>query len=193
MLTPSDDYVSRGGLKLQAALEAFGIDPTGWVCADFGANVGGFTDCLLRRGARRVYAIDTGYGELAWRLRKDSRVVVMERTNVLHCPVAEAVNLVVADMAWTPQRLILPAAMPWLAPGGQVLSLLKCHYEAAKATGRGKPARGRALEDADAAEICRSVCEQLCADGHALRAVARSPLRGKGGNVEYWVWAARVV
>ena len=188
-MTPSGDYVSRGGLKLQAALDAFGIDPTGRVCADFGSNVGGFTDCLLQRGAERVYAIDTGYGELAWRLRKDPRVVVMERTNALHCPVAEAVDLVVADMAWTPQRLILPAALSWLAPDGQVLSLLKCHYEALKAKGRGKAAQGRALEDADAAEICRSVCEQLLAEGAGVRAVARSPLRGKGGNVEYWLWS----
>ncbi|MHC4717231.1 MAG: SAM-dependent methyltransferase, partial [Planctomycetota bacterium] len=74
-------YVSRGGVKLQAALQAFEVAPTGWVCADFGANVGGFTDCLLAAGARRVYAVDTGYGELAWRLRNDPRVVVMERTN----------------------------------------------------------------------------------------------------------------
>jgi 23S rRNA (cytidine1920-2'-O)/16S rRNA (cytidine1409-2'-O)-methyltransferase len=191
-VTPSDDYVSRGGLKLEAALDAFGIDPAGWVCADFGANVGGFTDCLLRRGAEPVYAIDTGYGELAWRLRKDSRVVVMERTNALHCPIVEPVDLVVADMAWTPQRLIVPAARLWLRPGGQVLSLLKCHYEAAKADGRRKAGKGRVLEDAQAAEICRSVCEQLLTDGANLRAVVQSPLRGKGGNVEYWLWLGPV-
>ena len=187
----TDQYVSRGGRKLAAALDAFGIDPAGCVCADFGANVGGFTDCLLQRGAEKVYAIDTGYGELAWRLRRDPRVVVMERTNALHCEVAEATDLVVADMAWTPQRLILPAVMAWLKAGGSVLSLLKCHYEAAKASPRRKGAKGKPLNDAQAAAICRTVCEQVIADGMDVRATVRSPLRGKGGNVEYWLWAVK--
>ena len=189
MITDSDPYVSRGGDKLAAALDAFGIDPAGWVCADFGANVGGFTDCLLRRGAAKVYAIDTGYGELAWTLRKHPRVAVMERTNALHCEVAEPVDLVAADMAWTPQAYILPAAVRWLKPGGCVLSLLKCHYERAK---RDRPARGRRrapLTDRQAADVCRSVCDYLHRAGVDLRALARSPLRGKGDNVEYWLWA----
>ena len=189
-MTPPDDYVSRGGQKLAAALDAFEIDPSRFVCADFGANVGGFTDCLLQRGAEKVYAIDTGYGELAWRLRKDPRVVVMERTNALHCAVAEPVDLVVADMAWTPQRLIVPTALSWLRPGGQVLSLLKCHYEAAKASDRPKRGKRQPLSDAEAVEICRSVCEQLPAWGADLRATAQSPLRGKGGNLEVWLWLA---
>jgi len=122
------DFVSRSGLKLDAALEAFDLDVRDAVCADFGCNVGGFTDCLLRRGASTVYAVDTGYGALAWKLRKDPRVVVMERTNALHCEVPASVDVVVIDVAWTPQERIIPAAMRWLAQsgrtrGGRIVSL----------------------------------------------------------------------
>ena len=116
-MTPEPErFASRAGLKLAAALEAFGLSVSNAVCADFGCNVGGFTECLLRRGAVKVYALDTGYGELAWPLRKDPRVVVMERTNALYCPVAAAVDLVTIDVAWTPQELAVPAAARWLKP-----------------------------------------------------------------------------
>lgn len=109
-------FVSRAGLKLEHALREFEFDVAGLVCADFGCNVGGFTDCLLQRGARKVYAIDTGYNVLAYKLRVDERVVVMERTNALHVakPQAAEIDLVVIDMAWTPQRHALPAAVRWL-------------------------------------------------------------------------------
>jgi 23S rRNA (cytidine1920-2'-O)/16S rRNA (cytidine1409-2'-O)-methyltransferase len=180
-------YVSRGGLKLAAALDAFSLDPAGKDCADLGANVGGFTDCLLRRGAKRVWAVDTGYGDLAWTLRKDDRVVVLERTNALHCPPAGEAALVCCDVSWTPQARIVPAAARWLAPGGAgtIVSLLKPHYELAKLGGRkGRPP----LDDAEAVEICRTVCGQLAELGLAPRAVAASPLRGKGGNCEFLLW-----
>ncbi len=108
------DYVSRGGLKLAAALKAFGLSPAGWVCADLGSNVGGFVDCLLRAGATRVYAVDTGYGVLAYRLRRDPRVVVRERTNALHVTLPEPADLVTIDVAWTSQEHILPAAVRML-------------------------------------------------------------------------------
>ncbi len=180
-------FASRAGQKLDAALEAFGLDVDGWECADFGANVGGFTDCLLRRGARAVYAVDTGYGDLAWTLRNDPRVVVMERTNALHAdPPGEGVDLVVCDVAWTPQRRIVPAAMGWLAEvprasGGQVVSLLKPHYEFAKLHGR--KARGP-LDDRQRGEVIRAVGEQLAQAGAILEAICDSPIRGKGGNRE---------
>jgi len=103
---------------LQGALDAFGVRVAGRVCADFGCNVGGFTDCLLQAGAAKVFAIDTGYGELAWKLRKNPRVAVMERTNALYCDVPEAVDLVTVDVAWTPQRLAVPAALRWLKQPG---------------------------------------------------------------------------
>jgi 23S rRNA (cytidine1920-2'-O)/16S rRNA (cytidine1409-2'-O)-methyltransferase len=123
-------FVSRAGAKLAHALEAFKLDVAGLRCADFGCNVGGFTDCLLKRGAARVTAIDTGYGALAWTLRNDARVEVRERTNALHAePPAGGVDLVVVDLAWTPQRLAVPAALKWLAPGGRIVTLVKPHYE----------------------------------------------------------------
>ena len=162
------------------------------MCADFGCNVGGFTDCLLQAGAAKVFAIDTGYGELAWKLRKDPRVVVMERTNALYCGVAEAVDLVTVDVAWTPQRLAIPAAMRWLRTaraestpldGPLVISLIKPHYEAEKLLGQ-KP-RG-ALEPAQASDIARRVCDELEQTLHCrVLNITPSPILGKGGNREF--------
>src|SRR3954464_2055528 len=104
------EFVSRAGQKLEHALVKFSIDVTGWICADLGCNVGGFVDCLLQRGAAKVYAIDTGYGALDWKLRKDPRVVTMERTNAMHVSLPEQVDLVTIDVAWTRQNKILPSA-----------------------------------------------------------------------------------
>ncbi|KKL46460.1 hypothetical protein LCGC14_2345340 [marine sediment metagenome] len=186
MTSRDEPFVSRGGRKLRAALEAFELDVAGWVCADLGANVGGFTDCLLASGASKVYAVDTGYGELAWRLRKDPRVVVMERTNALYVPAPEPVDLVAIDVAFTPQRLILPAAARWLRPGGQVVSLLKPHYERAKLPGHPRAKPGRTpMSFSQAGRICLEVCEELAAMGMPALAAIISPLRGKGGNVEF--------
>ncbi|MBI4618454.1 MAG: methyltransferase domain-containing protein [Planctomycetes bacterium] len=103
---------------------------TGFAAADLGSNIGGFVDCLLRRGTRKVYSVDTSYGTLAWRLRNDERVVVLERTNALHVELPEPVDLVTVDVGWTPQARILPAARRLLAPGGRILSLVKPQYEA---------------------------------------------------------------
>jgi 23S rRNA (cytidine1920-2'-O)/16S rRNA (cytidine1409-2'-O)-methyltransferase len=180
--TGSQTYVGRAGDKLAAALDAFALDVAGWLCADFGANVGGFTDCLLQHAAAKVYAVDTGYGALAWKLRRDARVVVMERTNALYCPVPQPVDLVAVDVGWTPQHAVIPAALRWLRPGGRIVSLLKPHYELAKST-RAKPTA--VISDDQAAEICRGVCDRLGPLGAAVRDVLLSPLRGKGGNVEY--------
>ena len=184
-------FVSRGGEKLDAALSAFALDVAGLVCADFGCNVGGFTDCLLQRGAARVYAVDTGYGALAWTLRTDPRVVVMERTNALHAERPEPVDLVVIDAAWTCQEHIVPAAMAWLGPPGDnaasplpcVVSLLKPHYELARMDPRRR--RGGALSDEQADAVCRTVRARLLDQGWAVRDALRSPLRGKGGNIEF--------
>ena len=125
-------FVGRAGLKLEHALDEFELDVAGLRCADFGCNVGGFTDCLLQRDAASVIAIDTGRGALAWKLRQDDRVEVRERTNALHDePPPGGVDLVVVDLAWTPQRLAVPAALRWLAPGGggRIATLVKPHYE----------------------------------------------------------------
>ena len=186
-LSSEKHFVSRGGEKLHAALDAFSLDVAGWTCADFGANVGGFTDCLLQRGAAKVFAVDTGYGELAWKLRKDKRVVVMERTNALHAdPPDEKVDLVVIDTAFTPQRLIIPAAARWLKAGGNIVSLLKPHYELAKMQDKKTHAR-KPLDFARAADICDRTCRQLDEMGFAILATMVSPLRGKGGNVEFLI------
>src|SRR5438046_1735100 len=123
-------FVSRAGQKLEHALTSFGIDVKGRICADLGCSTGGFTDCLLQRDAKKVYAIDTGYGVLDWKLRKDPRVVVMERTNAMHVALPELVDLVTIDVAWTKQRHILPAARKIVKSDGAVISLIKPHYEA---------------------------------------------------------------
>ena len=185
MSRPKGQFVSRGGDKLQAALDAFKLDVTGRLCADFGCNVGGFTDCLLQRGAEKVYAVDTGYGTLAWKLRRSDRVVVMERTNALYCEVPEPVDLVAIDAAWTPLKLIVPAAMRWLkSPAGRVVALLKPHYELAHAQ-RQKPRAP--LPDQRAREVCDDVCRQLSRLGPHPEKVIPSPIKGKGGNTEFLV------
>ncbi len=183
MASKDRQFVSRAGDKLLAALEAFEVDVTDFSCADFGCNVGGFTDCLLSRGARGVFAVDTGYGELAWTLRKDPRVTVMERTNALHTAPPELVDLVVVDVAWTPQQRVLPAAVKWLSPGGRIISLLKPHFELTKLQGGKKP--HAALSDQQADDVALQVQQQVAGLNISLTAGIRSPLRGKGGNLEY--------
>jgi 23S rRNA (cytidine1920-2'-O)/16S rRNA (cytidine1409-2'-O)-methyltransferase len=175
-------YVSRGGAKLAAALDAFALDPSGWRCADFGCNVGGFTDCLLQRGAQQVYAVDTGYGALAWTLRNDDRVAVMERTNALHAECPEPVDLVTIDVSVTPQSLVVPVAAGWLKPTGRIVSLLKPSFEYQKLHGR-KAYHG--LDDAQAEAIAETVCGELAEAGFLVAGRIESPLRGKGGNIEF--------
>lgn len=179
-------YVSRAGLKLAAALDRFGLDVTGWTCCDFGSHTGGFVDCLLQRGAARVYAVDPGYGVLAYRLRRDARVVVHERTNALRFVCPEPCDLVTIDVGWTAQRLILPAARRCLKPAtGRVITLVKPQYEAPKRwLRRGVLLPGR-LD-----EVLATCREDMRALGWRLLAEMESPLRGHGGNVEYLVLLA---
>jgi 23S rRNA (cytidine1920-2'-O)/16S rRNA (cytidine1409-2'-O)-methyltransferase len=175
-------FVSRAGQKLDAAIEAFELDISTTICADFGCNVGGFTDCMLQRGAEKVFAVDTGYGELAWTLRKDSRVVVMERTNALYVDAPQLVDFVTIDVAWTPLGLIVPAATKWLKPGGKIIALLKPHFELTKLEKK-KP--HQILTDERAMEVALLVQQLLAQNGaHTLTAI-QSPLRGKGGNCEF--------
>jgi 23S rRNA (cytidine1920-2'-O)/16S rRNA (cytidine1409-2'-O)-methyltransferase len=184
----SGKYVSRGGDKLQAALAAFDLDVRGWVCADFGCHVGGFTDCLLQHGAAKVYAVDTGYGTLAWKLRRDGRVVVMERTNALYAEPPEPVDLVTIDAGWTVQQRVIPVAQRWLRtdsagrPVGKVLSLLKPQYELAKLQQRKVTA---ALTTEQARGVCLEVCQRLAELDCGPVAVATSALAGKAGGAEF--------
>jgi len=187
-------YVSRGGLKLAAALDAFSLDVTAMRCADLGCNVGGFTDCLLQRGADHVYAVDTSYGDLAWTLRQHERVTVVERTNALHFDPTSMesfapVDLVVIDLGWTRQHRAIPAARRWLGDGGRIITLIKPQYETDAPKRGGK---GRGILDQTQA---RAVHEQTLAaiaqmDGVAVMGDTISPIkgggkRGKAGNVEY--------
>ncbi|HEY2587335.1 MAG TPA: SAM-dependent methyltransferase [Tepidisphaeraceae bacterium] len=172
-------FVSRAGEKLDHALDAFALDVTGFVCADFGSNTGGFTDCLLQRGATRVYAIDTGYGVLEWKLRNDPRVVTMERTNAMHVNLPEAVDLVTIDVAWTKQRNILPAARRALKQSGRVVTLIKPHYEADPALLH----RGVLPPDA-VAGVVDAVRADITGAGFELEQQVQSPILGATGNVE---------
>lgn len=179
-------YVSRGGLKLARALDDFGYDPAGKVAADVGASTGGFTDVLLQRGAAKVYAIDVGYGQLAWRLRADPRVVVMERTNARYLAhLDEPVDLVVVDASFISLELLLPAVAGWLRPGGDVIALVKPQFEA----GREQVGKGGVIRDE---AVHRQVLDELIswaiARGWRLAGATASPLRGPAGNVEFFLW-----
>ena len=180
MPKPDSHFVSRAGEKLNHALETFAVDVAGKTCADLGCNAGGFVDCLLQRGAAKVYAIDTGYGMLAWKLRQDSRVVVMERTNAMHATLPEAVAIITIDVAWTKQRHILPAAKKMLAVDGLVVTLIKPHYEAAAAQLR----RGVLAAEAMAGVLAQ-VRQDIGAAGFVILREGPSPLIGAGGNAEY--------
>jgi 23S rRNA (cytidine1920-2'-O)/16S rRNA (cytidine1409-2'-O)-methyltransferase len=180
-------FVSRGGLKLRHALDVFGVDVHGLTCADFGANVGGFTDCLLQAGASRVVAMDTGYGTLAWKLRQDSRVSVRERTNALHAPPPgedARVDLVVMDMGWTPQRLCVPAALAWLKRGGGIITLVKPHYEVTAA--EKSLLRDGVLPVDEATRIAQRVIDAMPSLGATVLAQTESPITGgkTKGNAE---------
>lgn len=182
-------YVSRGGLKLAAALDAFGIDPAGRVCADIGASTGGFTDCLLQRGAARVYAVDVGYGQLAWSLRQDPRVIPLERTNIRRlAALPEAVTLATVDVSFIGLGLVLPPVARLLSPDGQVVALIKPQFE----VGKGQVGKGGVVRDP---RLHRSASEKVLAEaaaaGLAPAGVIRSPITGPAGNVEFLAWLQR--
>lgn len=179
-------FVSRGGLKLDAALDHFGVVAGGLTCADLGCSTGGFVDCLLRRGAARVFAVDTAYGELAWALRNDDRVVVLERTNALHADPPEGArqgcDLVTVDLGWTKQDKALPAAARWCRPGGQVVTLIKPHYESGQ----------HRLTDDEAAEVADAVTRTIPALGFTVHGLVPASVRGgKGKNLEFLAWLRR--
>jgi 23S rRNA (cytidine1920-2'-O)/16S rRNA (cytidine1409-2'-O)-methyltransferase len=180
-----DVYVSRGGHKLAAALDAFAIDATGRYAVDVGASTGGFTDCLLQRGVAHVVAIDVGRGQFAWSLRNDPRVTVMERINVreLHAPVSEPVpDLCTVDVSFISLRTIAPNLQAITAPSTDFVLLIKPQFEA----GRDRVGKGGIVRDESVREeVLREVVEGLDAQGLAVSAVVESPLRGADGNVEF--------
>jgi 23S rRNA (cytidine1920-2'-O)/16S rRNA (cytidine1409-2'-O)-methyltransferase len=186
---PETPFVSRAGLKLEHALIEFNFDVTDLTCADLGCNVGGFTDCLLQRGASQVFAVDTSYGTLAWKLRSDERVATLERTNALHVDPPKHVDLVVIDLGWTPQKLALPAGIKW-TDCGHIITLIKPHYELTKQEKQEEHV-GEGLS-VDAVSRVISRVKLLCQDlSLEILGETLSPIRGKKssqkgvGNSEY--------
>jgi 23S rRNA (cytidine1920-2'-O)/16S rRNA (cytidine1409-2'-O)-methyltransferase len=175
----TEPFASRAGRKLDHALSTFACDVSAKICADLGCNVGGFTDCLLKRGAAKVYAVDTGYGVLDWKLRNDPRVVVMERTNAMHAEFPESIQIVTIDVGWTRQNKILPAARKIITPDGSIITLIKPHYEAAEAL-----LRGGVLPEDQIDQILQTVRADAEASGFIWISSTPSPIKGHGGNTE---------
>jgi 23S rRNA (cytidine1920-2'-O)/16S rRNA (cytidine1409-2'-O)-methyltransferase len=184
--------VSRGALKLVHALDQFAIDATGAAALDIGAATGGFTEVLLRRGARRVYAVDVGHGQLAWSLRTDPRVSVLERTNARQLSreqVAEPIDLVVCDASFISLRLVLPPALALTAPGARCVALIKPQFEAGRAAvGKGGVVRDPAVHEAVLAEIAAWLGGLV---GWRVLGTTPSPLLGPAGNREFLIAAGR--
>ena len=181
-------FVSRGGLKLEKALDSFGVTPEGKICVDCGASTGGFTDCMLKRGAQKVYAIDVGYGQLAWSLRSDERVVVMERSNIRYVTreqVPDEIELAVIDVSFISLRIVLPAVKALLAPEGEIVCLIKPQFEA----GREKVGKKGVVRDvAVHKEVLRDFVANAEALGFGVKGVTFSPIKGPEGNIEYLGW-----
>jgi 23S rRNA (cytidine1920-2'-O)/16S rRNA (cytidine1409-2'-O)-methyltransferase len=181
-------FVSRGGLKLEAALDAFAIDPTGLLALDVGASTGGFTDCLLQRGAAKVYAVDVGYGQLAWKLRSDERVVPIDRTNIRYLeslPDGVLTDLAVIDASFIGLKLVLPPTLRLLTNAGQVVALIKPQFEA----GPSDVGKGGVVRDA---RIHRRVIDKIVDLAQrlslAVAGLTVSPAPGPAGNIEFLIW-----
>ena len=181
-------YVSRGGLKLEKALRNFGVDPTGYVCSDSGASTGGFTDCLLQQGASKVFAIDVGYGQLAWKIRNDPRVVVMERTNIRYVTpedLGQPLDLSVIDVSFISLSLVLPVVKTLLKPMGQVLCLIKPQFEA----GREKVGKKGVVRDSSVhREVIEMIVEYVRTQSLGILGLDFSPIKGPEGNIEYLIY-----
>lgn len=178
-------YVSRGGLKLEKALQTFKLGLRGLVCMDVGASTGGFTDCMLQNGAAKVYAVDVGYGQLAWKLRCDTRVINMERTNIRHlqaAQVGERLDFFSVDVAFISLKHVFPAMAQFVKPGGQGVCLVKPQFEA----GREKVGKKGVVRSADThAEVIENAQQYALQNGFAPLALSYSPITGPQGNIEF--------
>jgi len=185
-------YVSRGGLKLEKALRDFHVDPTGFVCSDSGASTGGFTDCLLQKGAKKVFAIDVGYGQLAWSIRTDPRVVCMERTNIRYVTpeeIGEPLDLSVVDVSFISLKIVLPAIRALLKEDGQVLCLIKPQFEA----GREKVGKKGVVRDpAVHLEVLQGFVALAKQLEFTIKNLTFSPVKGPEGNIEFLGHLSRV-
>jgi 23S rRNA (cytidine1920-2'-O)/16S rRNA (cytidine1409-2'-O)-methyltransferase len=173
------NFVSRAGEKLQFALDDFKLSVKDLTVGDFGSSTGGFVDCLLQAGAKKVYSVDTAYGELAWKLRNDQRVVVMERTNAMHVILPEKMDLITIDTSWTKQKFVLPNALKNLKEGGIIISLIKPHYEAGKSK----------LAEEETTDVLEKVKNDIKNEGLEVVRMVESPILGeKGKNREFLVY-----
>lgn len=181
-------YVSRGGLKLEKAMQLFPIVLDEKICMDVGASTGGFTDCMLQNGASRVYSIDVGYGQLAWQLRQDPRVVNLERTNARYLTreqVPEEIDFFSVDVSFISLKIILPAVRPLLKDGGQAVCLIKPQFEA----GRDKVGKKGVVRDKKVhEEVVQMICEFVLENGYSVLGLTFSPVKGPEGNIEYLVF-----
>lgn len=183
-------WVSRGGIKLAHGLDHFGIDPAGLVCLDLGASTGGFTDVLLTHGAAKVYAVDVGKGQLAWKLREDPRVVVLEETNARHLTaerVPAPIALIVCDASFIGLETLLPAPLALAAPGARLIALIKPQFE----VGKGRVGKGGVVREPELhAEVCERIRAWLAArPGWEVLGIAESPITGPEGNKEFLIGA----
>lgn len=181
-------YVSRGGLKLEAALDAFSVDVRGKVCMDVGASTGGFTDCLLQRGAKRVYAVDVGWGQLHWKLRQDPRVVILERRNIRHLPkeeVPEEVDLATIDCSFISLKLVIPAVLKFLKERAEILALIKPQFE----VGKGEVGKGGVVRDPEKhRRVVQEIWDFAASLGLKPQGVVESPILGPKGNREFFLY-----
>lgn len=178
-------YVSRGGLKLEKAMAEFPISLENKVTMDIGASTGGFTDCMLQNGAKRVYAVDVGYGQFAWKLRQDKRVVNMERTNIRYVTpedIGEEIDFASIDVSFISLKLVLPAAYNLLAPDGEIVALIKPQFEA----GKGQVGKKGVVRDKSVHfDVIRSVLDFAVGNGFTVLGLSYSPIKGPEGNIEY--------
>ena len=184
-------YVSRGGQKLASALDEFGLDVTGVRAVDVGASTGGFTDCLLQRGASHVVALDVGYGQLAWSLRTDDRVTSVERTNIRSVDPTQLgapFDLAVIDVSFISLRTVLPHVSVLLGKNGELVALVKPQFEA----GKGRVGKKGVVKDAAVhIDVLQGAVQTACDAGMAVRGLTFSPIKGPEGNIEFWMWASR--
>lgn len=189
MLAKKHSFVSQGGLKMEAALAAFAVNPLGKTCLDVGASTGGFTDCLLQHGARKVYAVDVGTGQLAWKLRNDKRVVNIEDFNARYLKpvdIGESIDLATVDVAFISLKLILPPVAAIVRPEGEIIALVKPQFEAGKAqVGRGGVVRDPEIHRAVLEGVARFAQEELRL---SPRAAINSPIKGPAGNMEFFLY-----
>ncbi|WP_419905641.1 TlyA family RNA methyltransferase [Kiloniella sp.] len=187
-------WVSRGGLKLEKGLKTFDINPTDKVCMDVGASTGGFTDVLLTNGARKVYAVDVGHGQLAWKIRKDERVVVMERTNARHLTsevVPETIDMIVCDASFIGLETVLPAPMALAGAGALMIALIKPQFE----VGKGRVGKGGVVREPELhQEVCDRIEKWLSEETDwAVLGITESPIKGPEGNIEFLIAARKFI